>query len=72
MGTVVCDTPSQVSITLSVVRTEAYKNRTVWAATLQGGHVERHKHDLRHALSVTLGVQKSLREQNGDVFQAQP
>ena len=40
--------------------------------SLDGGHVESLKHDLRHALSVGLGVQKSVRGQNGMFFRCNP
>ena len=35
---------------------------------VHGGHVERLEHDLGHALSVGLGVQRSLGEQHGVLF----
>ena len=39
---------------------------------VRGGHLERLKHDLRHALSVSLGYQKSFREQKGMIFRRNP
>ena len=39
---------------------------------VRGGHVERLKPGLRHALSVSLGVQKSFRGQNGMPFRRNP
>ena len=39
---------------------------------VHGGHVERLKHGLRHALSVSLGVQRSFRGQNGTLFRRSP
>ena len=39
---------------------------------VHGGHVESLLHDLRHALSVGLGVQGSFREQNGTLFRRNP
>ena len=37
-----------------------------------GVHVENLKHDLRHTLSVSLGVQKGVRGQNGMFFRRNP
>ena len=39
---------------------------------VRGGHVERLKSGLRHALSVSLGVQKSFRGPNGMPFRRNP
>ena len=38
------------------------------ARNVHGVHVETLKNDLRHALSVSLGVQKGVREQSGNLF----
>ena len=39
---------------------------------VHGGRVENLKHDLRHALSVSLVVQKGVRGQNGMFFRRNP
>ena len=39
---------------------------------VHGGRFERLKHGLRHALSVSLGVQRSFRGQNGMFFRRNP
>ena len=39
---------------------------------VHGGHMERLKHGLRQALSVGLGVQRNVRDQNGIFFRCNP
>ena len=39
---------------------------------VHGGHVENHKHDLCHAVSVSLGVQRNFREQSRILFRRNP
>ena len=67
---IVCDTPSPKSITRPVVRPETY--RTKRARHVHGVHVETLKHDVRHALSVSLGVQRNFREQRVILFRRNP
>ena len=38
------------------------------ARNVRGVHEETLKHDLRHAFSISLGVQKGIREQSGILF----
>ena len=51
---------------MSVVRPETYKR--VRVRRVHGGRVERLKPGLRHAFSVSTGVQRSFHEQNGMLF----
>ena len=59
----VWETPSPESITIPVVRPEAYREGTAWIATYMAG-VEGLEYDLGHLLKVGLGVE-SLGQQNG-------
>ena len=64
MGTV-WETPSPESMTIPVVRPEAYKDKTAWMATYMAGGVEGLEHDLSHLLTVGLGVKRGLGQKNG-------
>ena len=64
----VCDTTSQESITMAVVRLEAKERQCGLDRHVRGGHVDRLKHDLSHALTVDLGVQGVFRESKKGCF----
>ena len=64
----VCDTTSQESITMTVVRLEAKKRQCGLDSHFRGGHVDRLKHDLSHALTVDLGTQGVFRESKKGCF----
>ena len=67
----VCDTTSQESITMAVVRLEAKKRQCGLDRHVHGGHVDRLEHDLSHARTVDLGVQGSSVRARRDVSRAQ-
>jgi len=63
---IVCDIPSPKSITRPAVPKRTGQKGS--PCTRHGVHVETLKHDLRHAFSGSLGVQKGVREQSGILF----
>ena len=64
----VCHKPSPVSNTLSVVRTEAYKNKTAWAAIYMAGTLNVTNMICAMRSRLPLAFRRAKR----DVFQAQP
>jgi len=63
----VCDTPSPESMTIPVVRPDAYKDNSL-DGHVHSWDIESLKHDLGHALAVGFRVERSLGEQNWVLF----
>ena len=58
----VCDTPSHRDRHSASRVSQSAQRRNSLDRHVHGGRLERLKCDLRHALSIRLGVQKSIRE----------